>query len=231
MGDVRHSSHVFIGHYAVGFALKRAAPGVSLGWLVLAAQLPDMLWPIFLLLGWEYVAVDPGNTRFTPLAFDSYPYSHSLLLVAVWGAALGGLYLTRRRPVASGVVLALGAISHWVLDWITHRPDLPLVPWSAEKVGLGLWNSVPATLGVEIPLFVIGVWVYARATRAERGGGDAGFAAFVVVLALIYAGNLFSPPPPDARSVALVSLGLWLFPGWAAWIDGRRRFTAASLRS
>jgi membrane-bound metal-dependent hydrolase YbcI (DUF457 family) len=221
---------VFLGHYAVGFALKRAAPGVSLGWLVLAAQLPDMLWPFLLLLGWEQVAVDPGNTAFTPLAFDRYPYSHSLLLVAVWGAALGALYLTRRRPLASGVVLAFAAISHWVLDWITHRPDLPLVPWSPAKAGLGLWNSIPATLAVEIPLYVVGVWIYARATRPEGRGGGAVFAALVVTLALIYAANLFGPPPPDARAVALVSLGLWLFPLWAAWIDARRIVTAASLR-
>jgi membrane-bound metal-dependent hydrolase YbcI (DUF457 family) len=221
---------MFIGHYAVGFALKRAAPGVSLGWLVLAAQLPDMLWPVFLLLGWEQVAIDPGYTRFTPLPFESYPYSHSLLLVAAWGAALGGLYLTRRRPFVSGVVLALAAISHWVLDWITHRPDLPLVPWSAEKAGLGLWNSVPVTLGVEVAMYVIGVWMYIRATRPERRGGRAGFAALVVFLMLVYAVNLFGPPPPDAQTVAAVTLGLWVFPLWAAWADPLQVVTAVSLR-
>ena len=219
---------MFIGHYGAGFALKRATPGLSLGWLLAAVQLPDLLWPIFLLSGWEYVAIDPGNTRVTPLAFESYPYSHSLLLVAVWGAAFGALSLLRGGRVSSAFVLAGACLSHWLLDWIVHGPDLPLVPWSSVKAGLGLWNSVPATLVVEVPLYLVGVWMYARTTRPRDRVGRHGFVALVVFLGVVYAANLLGPPPPDARSVAIVTLGLWVLPIWAAWFDARRRVAVAT---
>jgi membrane-bound metal-dependent hydrolase YbcI (DUF457 family) len=223
---------MFIGHFGVGFALKRVAPRTSLGVLIAAPQVLDLLWPWFLLLGWERVRIDPGNTAVTPLAFDSYPISHSLLMAAVWGLALALLYIqfgkangtgagaTYRRRVA--VWLAIAVVSHWVFDWITHRPDMPIVPWSDTKVGLGLWNSVPGTVIVEAVIYAAGVWIYARTTRARDRMGAINFWIYVVVLAAIYAGNLLGPPPPDPRSLALVAIGLWLFPLWAAWVDRHR---------
>src|SRR5688500_398942 len=118
---------MFIGHFAAAMAAKRVAPGVSLGWLVAAAQLPDLLWPVLLLAGVERARIAPGDPAFTPLAFDHYPWSHSLLMVALWGALLAGLHRWRRGGVAGGsIVLAALVVSHWVLDWVTHRPDLPL---------------------------------------------------------------------------------------------------------
>ena len=158
---------MFIGHFAVGFALKRVAPRASLGPLIAAAQFLDLLWPWFLLLGWEHVRLDPGNTAFTPLAFDSYPISHSLVMAIVWGVAFSGLYLLRTHNRIAAIWIAAAVVSHWALDWITHRPDLPIMPGDSTKVGLGLWNSVPATLIVESAMFAAGVWVYARATRAR----------------------------------------------------------------
>ena len=86
---------MFIGHFAVALAAKRAAPRASLGWLVVACQLPDLIWPVLLLAGIERARIEPGNTAFTPLAFDHYPWSHSLLLVVIWGAALAALYRLR----------------------------------------------------------------------------------------------------------------------------------------
>ena len=221
---------MFIGHYAVGFALKRAAPAVSLGWLFAAVQLPDLLWPVLLLLGVEQVRVDPGNTAFTPLDFVSYPYSHSLLLVCVWSAAFGLLYHVRHSRGAAGVVLAAAVASHWVLDWIVHRPDLPVAPWSGARAGLSLWNSIPGTLAIEVPMYLIGVWLYARSTRPYRRAGRLGFVALAVFLALVYAANLLGPPPPDSRTVAFVTMSLWLLPPWAAWCDAGRRVRADKLR-
>ena len=218
---------MFIGHYAVGFALKRAAPRMSLGWLILAPQLPDMLWPVFLLLGWERVAIDPGNTRMTPLAFESYPYSHSLLLVCVWGAVLAVVYASRTRRAAASALLAIAVVSHWILDWVTHRPDLPIAPWASARVGLGLWDSVWATLVLEIPMYAIGVWLYLRATRARDRTGRLATALLVLFLAAVYLANLFGPPPPDARTVAIVTLSLWLLPVWAWWCDAHREPIAA----
>src|SRR5215471_18702837 len=126
---------MFIGHFALGFAAKRAAPRTSLVLLFAAAQFADLLWPLLVAVGIEQVRIEPGNTAFTPLDFVSYPYSHSLALLAVWGVVFT-LVFGRNFAILAGLV-----VSHWVLDWITHRPDMPLYPGSA-KYGLGLWNSI-----------------------------------------------------------------------------------------
>src|SRR5437899_1454997 len=121
---------MFLGHFGLGLAAKRAAPAVSLGALFAAAQFADLLWPTLVLLGVEQVRVQPGITAVTPLDFVSYPYSHSLLMLCVWGAAFGGIYvaLRRARPKV-GVILALLVVSHWFLDLVVHRRDMPITPW------------------------------------------------------------------------------------------------------
>jgi len=213
---------MFLGHFAVGFALKRAAPRTSLGVLIAAPQLLDLLWPVFLLLGWERVRIDPGNTVMTPLAFDSYPISHSLAMAIVWGVLLGAIYYSRSRMRAAAIWIGLAVVSHWVLDWVVHRPDLPFAPGVPIKVGLGLWNHAAATILVESAMFAAGVWVYARTTRARDRMGRVSFWIYVAALAAIYAANLAAPPPPDPHSLAVFALGLWLLPLWAAWVDRHR---------
>jgi len=155
---------MFLGHFGVAMAAKKAAPKASLGTLVLAAQFADLLWPVFLLLGWERVRIAPGITRVTPLDFVSYPWSHSLLMDLAWGTALGAVYFALRRDGRGAWVVGACVPSHWVLDWIAHRPDMPLYP-GGPRFGLGLWNSVPATLVVELVLFVAGAAIYLIATR------------------------------------------------------------------
>ena len=157
---------MFIGHFAVGFAAKRAAPRLSLAVLFAAAQFADLLWPVLVALGIEQVRIQPGITAFTPLDFISYPYSHSLLFLCLWGLVFGAICAGVVRDRRVWLVVFALVVSHWVLDWITHRPDMPLYPGSA-KVGLGLWNSVPATIVVEVTMFILGVWIYARSTRAR----------------------------------------------------------------
>lgn len=213
---------MFLGHYAAALAAKKAAPRASLGTFILAAQLVDLLWPAFLLLGLEHVRVDPGNTAFTPLDFVSYPITHSLLAVLGWGALLGGIYRVARRYPRGGWIVAALVVSHWILDALTHRPDLPLIPGGETMVGLGLWNSVAATIVVEAALFVGAVWLYARTTRAIDRTGRWGFRSLVAVLTVIYVGNLFGPPPPGEQEIAIVSLVLWLFVPWGYWIDRHR---------
>jgi hypothetical protein len=218
---------MFIGHFGVALAMKRAAPQTSLGVLTLAAQWVDLLWPVFLLLGLERVRIDPGNTAVTPLAFDSYPYTHSLVMGFIWGGALAFVYVIGSRDRARGraaVWIAAAVISHWVLDWITHRPDLPITIGGAEKVGLGLWNSVPGTIAVEGTIFAAGALIYMTATRPRDRSGRVNAWIYLLVLAAIYAANLSGPPPPSPRAIALAGLGLWLFPLWTAWID-RHRFS------
>ena len=187
---------MFIGHFAVGFAAKCTAPKVSLGVLIGAAAILDVLWPIFLLVGWERVRIEPGNTAFTPLAFDSYPFSHSLLAALGWSALCGSFYWAIRRDRRCAGIVAALVVSHWFLDALSHRPDLPLTLTGSARVGLGLWNSVPATFVVEAAMFAVGGWLYATFTRAQDRVGRRVFAAFVGVLALLYRANVFGPPPP-----------------------------------
>jgi len=156
---------MFIGHFAVGCGAKRFAPRASLAVLLAVPLLADLLWPPFLLLGWEHVRISPGNTRFTPFDFYDYPWSHSLLMAAVWATAFMLIYWALQRDRSAAVIVWFGVVSHWVFDWITHRPDMPLYPGGNGRYGLGLWNSVAGTLATEMLLFVVGVWVYASVTR------------------------------------------------------------------
>jgi hypothetical protein len=213
---------VFVGHFALAYAAKRVSPRSSLGTLFAAAQLPDLVWPWLTLAGVERATIAPGDTAFTPLRFDSYPVSHSLVAVALWGAAFGALHFWRKRRAGDAAVLALLALGHWLLDFVTHRPDLPLWP-GGPRLGLGLWNSVPGTIAVELLLFAAGLWLAASATRARDALGRWGFAGLAALLLLIYAANVTSPPPPSMTAVGWVgALGGILFVALAAWVDRHR---------
>jgi membrane-bound metal-dependent hydrolase YbcI (DUF457 family) len=212
---------MFVGHLAVAFAAKKVEPRAPLWALVAATMGVDLLWPLLLLTGLEVVRIDPGNTAFTPLAFDSYPWSHSLAMALVWSVLAGvAAYVAwRRRPVAW--LIAAVVCSHWVLDFITHRPDLPLWP-GGPRVGLGLWNSIPASLIVEGGLSAAAIWYYARGTRAADRVGRWALWALVALTGVIWVSQPWSPPPPSATAVGATGLALWLWPAWAAWIDRHR---------
>ncbi len=213
---------MFIGHFGVGFGLKRMAPRASLGLLIAATVWADILWTAFLLLGWEHARVSVGNTRWSPLELYDYPWSHSLLFLVLWATALALVYRSYRSDMWGAVAVWIGVVSHWVLDWLTHRPDMPLYPNSA-KYGVGLWNSIPGTLIVELPLFVGGVWLYARCTRARDRAGRWGLWSYVAVLLFVYVSDHFSAPPGNMKEVAttgLVATAVML--GWAWWFDRHR---------
>jgi len=213
---------MFLGHFGAGLAAKRLTPYTSLGTLIFAVQLLDLAWPTLLLLGIERVRVDPGNTRVTPLAFDYYPWSHSLLMSLAWAAALTGVYAVFRRYRRGAWVVGAGVLSHWLLDFITHRPDLPLAPGLELTVGLGLWNSMRLTLLVETVLFFGGLWLYTRNTEPTDALGTHTLAGFVIVLLIVYAVSIFGPPPPSVDAIATAGHAQWLLVGWAVWIDRHR---------
>jgi len=216
---------MFIGHYALGLAAKRAAPRTSLGTLFVAPTLADLLWPIFLLLGWEHAHVVPGPNPFLTLWLDDYPYSHSLFALIVWGALFGYFYKAKAGDKRAAVVIALLVVSHWVLDFVTHRPDEPLYP-GGPKVGLGLWNFPAATVIVESVMLVAGLAVYLGATRARDAIGRWGIWALVVVLAGSYYSTLFTPTPTDMRALAIGGIVFgWVFVLLAWWVDRHRDAT------
>jgi len=214
---------VFLGHFGLGFGAKRLAPQVSLGALLLACQLADLVWPDLVLLGIERFSIDPGNTAMTPLAFEHYPYSHSLLALAVWAALLAGIYwAVRKASLRAALVLAGLVLSHWFLDYLTHRPDMPITPFSALKVGLGLWDAPIIAIGLELVLFAGGVWLYDRSTVARDRIGRTGFWALVGFLTVIYVANILGPPPPSTAAVAWSAQAIWLLVAWGYWIDRHR---------
>ena len=219
---------MFIGHFAVGLGAKRYVPAVSLGTLFLAVQFADLLWPTLLLLGVEHVEISPGITRVTPLDFISYPYSHSLVMALLWAALFGGVYfLANRKRQVAALILAALVFSHWLLDVATHRPDIPLTIGGTERIGLGLWNSLPATLVVEMGMFIIGIYLYVKSTEAKNRIGKYAFWGLIVFLTIINFGNLFGPPPPGPMAVAWSAQGLWLVVVWGYWIDRHRRATSS----
>lgn len=220
---------MFIGHFGFGFGAKAVAPRVSLGTLFLAAQFLDLLWPTLLLLGVEKVRIVPGATVVTPLVFEYYPYTHSLVAVLGWAVLVGGVYFILKRQRVAAVVLGILVISHWLLDLVVHQPDLPLFPGSATVVGLDAWSSLPVTLVIEGSLFALGVWLYSRATNASDAIGRWGFATLVIFLVGIYAGNLFGAPPPSSQAIAWVGQLQWLLVLWGYWID-KHRYTSGSER-
>jgi FtsH-binding integral membrane protein len=213
---------MFIGHFGVALAAKRASPQASLGTLFLAAQLLDLMWPPLLLAGVEHVRIAPGITRVTPLDFYDYPISHSLLMVVAWSAVLGIVYFAARKDRRAAFVVGMLVLSHWILDAIVHRPDLPLAPGSDARVGLGLWNSFAGTLLVEGLLFAAGVFLYVRTTSARDAQGRWGLWSLAVFLVVIWLANIFGPVPQNLDQIAYAGLAMWLLVAWAWWADAHR---------
>ena len=217
---------MFIGHYALGLAAKRLAPRTSLGTLFVAPTLADLLWPVFLLLGWERVSPSGVTNPFLTLTFDAYPVSHSLLALIGWSALYALLYRARTGYGRGAIVVGLLVVSHWLLDFVTHVPDMPLYP-GGPKVGLGLWHSVPGTVIIEGLMFAAGVAIYAATTRPRDGVGRIGLGVLVLVLAAAYVGSLFSPPPP----MPALAIGAIVFGGFSWWGRGGEIDTGRRARS
>ena len=212
---------MFVGHLAVALGTKRIEPRVPLGAAVAAAFGLDLLWPVLLLAGVESVRVSVGDTAFTNLSFDSYPWSHSLLTVLGWSVLSALIARSVFGSWRIGGVLGILVLSHWFLDFISHRPDLPLWP-QGPVAGLGLWNSIPATIVVEGGLLAVGLWLYVGVSTARDNVGRWALVGLVVLTALMWISQPWSPPPPSATAVALGSFALWLLAPWAHWIELHR---------
>jgi hypothetical protein len=214
---------VFIGHFGIAFAAKRAAPRTSLGAMFVAAQFADLLWPILLLTGAEQVRIEQkAANSFLTLDFVSYPWSHSLLMQMLWGAALALLYFALSHNLRGSIVIGALVPSHWLLDWIVHVPDLPLYPGGAGRFGLGLWRAPALTIVLELIVFAAGAAVYARTTRSRDRIGTFGYGGLVLLLLALYAASIVSPPPPSVRTLAMGALIGWPLGLLPWWVDRHR---------
>jgi hypothetical protein len=213
---------MFVGHAALALAGKTRARSLSLGWLFAASFGLDLLWPVFLILGIERVSIPPATTGFANLRFDSYPWSHSLLLALVWSGLSVAVARWRRVPAQTALLLGALVLSHWVLDFITHLPDLPLWPGGTARVGLGLWRSPGATFLIEGSLYAAGIALYFRTTHARDPIGRWALPALLALCTAMWVSTPFAPPPPSPAAVAWATLCLWLFALWAGWADGHR---------
>lgn len=214
---------MFIGHFAVAFAAKRAAPELSLGMLFIAAQLADLIWPTLVLAGVERLEIRQGITAVTPLDFVHYPYSHSLVAVVAWGTILGtAFYVVKKGHLLPPLVLAAVVMSHWVLDVVSHRPDMPVTLHGTARLGLGLWNNLTLTALVEVAMFAISVWSYVGTTRPSDRVGRWGLAALLIFLLSVYILTLLGPAPPNVAAVVWGAQAVWLLVAWAFWIDRHR---------
>lgn len=213
---------MFIGHYGLALASKKTSTAIKLGTAILAAQFLDLLWPIFTLTGWEKFSIEPGNTKLTPLNFESYPYTHSLLGSIVLASLFTVVYYVIKKDFKTSVIYGLLVVSHWVLDFITHRPDLALTYTSDEKVGLGLWNYPAAAITIETLIFVGGAWLYFKSTKAINKKGNILIWVLLSLLAFFHILNLVGPPPPSVEAVSYSALLLWLFVFLGYWIDKNR---------
>jgi hypothetical protein len=211
---------VLVGHVAVGFVSKRVEPRLSLGTCLLASLLADLLLFAFVIAGVERIEFGPGLGAAQFLHAVNIGYSHSLMTGAVWAGLFAGAYYALRHNVRAATILAAGVVSHWVLDVISHQPDMPIAPGVNVALGFRLWSSIPATLAIEGGCWIAALIVYARMPARRTwlswivlGGGAA-------LLTLAWIGNIAGPPPPNPRIAPMSSLIFFsLVVGWGYWLN------------
>jgi len=215
---------MFVGHYGPSFAGNAFKKTIPVWVLFIAVQLLDVFWSIFVLLGIEKVRIVPGITRTNPLDLYYMPYTHSLDGALLWSVAAGIVYWLFRRADgwSSAAVVSAAVFSHWILDLIVHRPDLPLYD-NSLKVGLGLWNLPVAALALELTFLFGGMTLYLRSTKAIAAGGRYGMVVFGWVMVCLQVYIFFGPPPSSDRAAAITALVLYLvFAAVAYWLEKKR---------
>lgn len=210
-----------VGHFAASFAVRGRFPRVPLFVLLVAGAFLDLLWAFAILVGLEHAHIGMETDSVIPIVLDSVPYTHSLVAAAVWGALVAGLWWLWRRDRSAALLLGALVVSHWLLDYASHVPDLPVLP-SGPLVGLGLWRSRAWSLAVEIGMLWAGLAVYARDTMARDRIGAVGLVLALFVLTILGAGAFFSPAPPSVTPLVVGNFVL-LVPLWlVGWVDSHR---------
>ena len=213
---------MFVGHLAAGFAAKRIEPKLSLGTLLLAVMLADLIVFPLLIAGVEHFGIQP-EVRVNRTVGQGISYSHSLLMDAIWAALFATVFFLRRRYPRGAWILFAAVLSHWVLDVVSHRPDMPLAPGAPWVFGLGLWNSLPATLLVEGGVWLLAIILYVRTTHAKSSAGIYAFWIGIALLTLAWYGNItagMDPNPVRAGISGLIFFSLMI--PWAYWMNRLR---------
>jgi hypothetical protein len=215
---------MFVGHYSVSFLAKRLDKTIPLWMLFIAVQLVDVFWAIFVLAGIEKVRIVPGITATNPLDLYYMPYTHSLLASFVWlGIGAVGYKFLRSTSWRAGLIIGVAVFSHWILDLLVHRPDLPLYD-DVLKVGFGLWNYPAAAFLLEAGLMFGGIFLYLRVTEPVTAGGKYAMPVLGVVMLLLQASVFFGAPPPSPAAAAVTALiGYFALAGGAYWLEKKRR--------
>jgi hypothetical protein len=217
---------MLVGHSAIALAGKRLEPRLSLGTLMAAAFLADLLGTALILLGIEHWTFKPGGTGVNAVDLDSIAWSHGLLPDVLWAGLLAGGYFLWRRHIIGAWILFAAVLSHWILDFVSHKPDMPLAPGLSGRFGLGAWTSLPATLLVEGLPWLIALAVYVGATRASERTGIYVFWPVIVLLTLAWIGNFTAGRPAGGSLAAAAISSLTFFTlliAWAYWMDRVRK--------
>ena len=218
---------MFVGHYGVSFAAKRADASIPLWVLFLAVQWLDVIWAPLVLIGVESVRIVPGFTASNPLDLYYMPYTHSLVAALLWSAAAAGAYhLWHRASARTSNLVGLAVLSHWILDFVVHRPDLPLYDNTA-KVGLGLWDQPALAFGLEAALLLGAMAVFLLGQPTRRTA----IIAFSVVMLAIQAYVFFGPPPASPAAAAWTALVAYGVFARIIWFLADRPFTVPATSS
>lgn len=220
---------MLVGHFAAGLVAKRIEPKVSVGTLIFAAMLADFLWCVFAIVGLEHIRFKPGRGAANYAEFYDTAWSHSLLTNVIWAGIFAGTYFLLRRHKRGALVLSIVVVSHWLLDFVAHRPDLSLAPGTSSQFGLGLWTSIPLTLIVEGGFWLAAIIIYVRMTTAKSRLGIFVFWTVCGLLTLAWYNNIAGPPPPNPAIAPVFSLVFFtLVVLWGYWMNRLRRAKAHS---
>lgn len=219
---------MFIGHFGVGLALKRADKTLSLGLLFIAVQLSDLIYGVTLLIGVEKVHIVAGANPLASAEYIFFPYSHSLVATLLLAGLVALIFLiipfkSSLPKSKTALVMATAVLSHFVLDVITHNPDMDLLGNGVYKIGLGLWNYPIASYIVEALLLISGLWIYLRSTKSKSFSGKYGLPILGAILLIFNAVSTFGPPQTNVEYFAVTMLAVYLGTIIVAfWLDRKR---------
>ena len=219
---------MFVGHLALGLVAKRVEPKISLGAWMLAVLFADLLCFAFLIAGIEHFDVEPGAARNRFVGLNDvrnifFAYSHSLLMNAIWAAMFAAAYFLQRHYARGAWLLFAAVLSHWLLDFIAHNPDMPLAPGTSAVYGLGLWSSIPATLIIEGGFWLLAIILYVRAARPKKRAAIYAFWPVIAFITLLWYANIkrgVVPNPVKAGINGLIFVSLMV--AWAYWMNRLR---------